>query len=49
MKKSLVVILLICITFSLISCKVSGGKSEIIDDGIVIRPTSISLGGKAQV
>lgn len=47
MKKALVVILLICITFSLISCKVSSGKSEIMDDGIVINQTSTSLGGES--
>ncbi|MEY8744369.1 hypothetical protein AB9M62_34155 [Bacillales bacterium AN1005] len=47
MKKVLVVILLICITFSLISCKVSDGKSEIMDDGIVINQTSTSLGGES--
>jgi len=47
MKKTSIVILFICIIFSLIGCKVSGDKSEIIDDGIVIGQTSISLGGES--
>ncbi|MNZ51650.1 hypothetical protein D3C78_694710 [compost metagenome] len=47
MKKISVVILFICITFSLIGCKVNGDKSEIVDDGILIGQTSISLGGES--
>lgn len=47
MKKTSMVILFICIIFSLIGCKVSGDKSEIIADGIVIGQTFISLGGES--
>ncbi|MDR6726898.1 hypothetical protein J2W91_005423 [Paenibacillus amylolyticus] len=45
MKRVLLVILLICITFSIIGC-LNRNKSEIIDDGIVIGQTLLSLGGE---